>query len=210
MSISSRGAGGDDPALVHDHEAVAELLGLVHVVGGQQDRHALLLELEQALPHQVAGLRVQAGGGLVEEDQVGLVDQGPGDGQAALHAAGEVVDLVVRAARELHELEQFGRAGPGLAPLDAEVPGVDGEVLEDREHVVEGVVLRHDAEAGADGRPVAARVEAEDLDLAAGGLGDAADHPHGGGLAGAVGAEEAECLSSPDLEVDPLTASNSP
>ena len=50
----------DDLAAVHHHEPVAELLGLVHVVRGQHQRHALLLEPEQPLPHQVPGLRVEA------------------------------------------------------------------------------------------------------------------------------------------------------
>ena len=61
--------------LVHDHQAVAQLLRLVHVVGGQDERHALLLEAVEAVPEQVPRLRVEAGGGLVEQQQVGLVDE---------------------------------------------------------------------------------------------------------------------------------------
>ena len=67
-SISSRGrALGDDLRLVHDDEPVAQLLGLVHVVGREDERHAALLEPVQAVPQQVAGLRVEAGRRLVEE-----------------------------------------------------------------------------------------------------------------------------------------------
>jgi hypothetical protein len=64
-------------------------------VRGEHQRHAALLEPEQALPHQVAGLRVEAGGGLVEQHQVRLVHQRPGDRQAALHAARQRLDLVL-------------------------------------------------------------------------------------------------------------------
>nr|BFF24014.1 hypothetical protein GCM10025732_19790 [Glycomyces mayteni] len=161
-----------------------------------------MLELEEALPDEVAGLGVEAGGGLVEDDQFGVVDEGARDGEAALHAAGEVGDLVLGAGGELHEVEEFGGLGAGGLLPDAEVPGVDDEVLEDGEHVVEGVVLGDDAEAGADGGAFGVRVAAEDLQGAAGGLRDAADHPHGGGLPGPVGAEEAERLPAADGEVD--------
>ena len=36
-----RGVEGEDLAVVHDRDPVAELVGLLHVVGGQQDRLAL-------------------------------------------------------------------------------------------------------------------------------------------------------------------------
>ena len=63
----ARRALGDDLRLVHDDQPVAQLLGLVHVVGGEHQRHAALLEPEQPVPQQVAGLRVEAGGRLVEQ-----------------------------------------------------------------------------------------------------------------------------------------------
>ena len=84
---------GDDPAVVHDDQPVAQLLGLVHVVGGEDQGDALLLEPEQPVPQHVPGLRVEPGGRLVEQQDLGLVDQRAGDGQPALHAAGQRLDL---------------------------------------------------------------------------------------------------------------------
>ena len=66
---------GDDGASVHHDEAVAELLGLVHVVRRQHERDALLLEPVQPVPQDVASLRVETGGRLVEEQEIGVVDQ---------------------------------------------------------------------------------------------------------------------------------------
>ena len=83
---------GHDLGLVHDDQPVAQLLGLVHVVRGEHERHALLLEPVQAVPEQVARLRVEAGRRLVEQQQVGLVDQRAGDRQPPLHAARQRVD----------------------------------------------------------------------------------------------------------------------
>ena len=51
-------------------------------------------------------------------------------------------------------------------------------------------------------RPSVGRVHAEHAQRAAGDRRDAGDHAHGGGLAGAVGAEDAERLAPVQVEVD--------
>ena len=55
-------------AVVDDGEPVAELVGLLHVVGGEQDGLAVGVELAEDLPQGDAALRVEAGGRLVEEE----------------------------------------------------------------------------------------------------------------------------------------------
>ena len=98
---------GDDLGLVHDHEPVAQLLGLVHVVSGQHERDAALLEPVEPVPEQVPGLRVEPGRRLVEEQDRRLVDERSGDRQAPLHPARQRLDLVVGALGELGEFEQL-------------------------------------------------------------------------------------------------------
>ena len=102
----ARGALGGEPAVVHHHQAVAELLGLVHVVGGDDQGDPLLLEPVEAVPQEVAGLGVEAGGRLVEDQQLRLGDEGPGDGEPALHPPRQRLDLVVGPVGQLGELEQ--------------------------------------------------------------------------------------------------------
>jgi hypothetical protein len=64
---------GDDPPAVEDQDAVGELLGLVQVVGGEQDRGlALLGEAVDEVVEVSPGSRVEPGGGLVQEQQLGL------------------------------------------------------------------------------------------------------------------------------------------
>ena len=87
-----RGAEGDDAAMIHDGDAVAEALGLLHVMGGEDDGAAGLLELVDQVPEMAAGLGVEAGGGLVEKEQFRVAHQGAGHGQALLLAAGETAD----------------------------------------------------------------------------------------------------------------------
>ena len=153
-----RRALGDDPALVHDHQPVAELLGLVHVVGGEHQRHALLLEPEQPVPEQVPGLRVEAGGRLVEQQQLGLVDQRRGRSSAGASCRRRGRRPWPSALSvSCDELEQLVGARADLAARQPEVAAVDDEVVADGELGVEGVLLRADAEPGrgSPGRRVA-------------------------------------------------------
>ena len=195
-----RGALGHDLALVDDDEAVAQLLGLIHVVRGEDEGRAALLEAEQAVPQDVARLRVEPGGRLVEQQDAGVVDEAARDREAALHAAGELVDLALGLVSQLREVEQL----VGLLRADlagqAEVAAVDVEVLAGVELTVEVVLLRHDPQAGADLGPMVVGIEAEDAQTPARAGRDGADHLHRRGLARAVRAEQAERLPRRDLE----------
>ena len=190
--------------MVHDHEPVAQLLGLVHIVRRQDQRDAALLEPEQPVPHHVPGLRVQPGGGLVEDQDLGLVDERAGDRQAALQAAGQRVDLVPGPVRELDEIKQRVGPLPDEAAGQAEVPAVDEQVLPDGQLDVEGVLLRDHAEPGPHRGVIVYRVAAENGQLPAGRRRDAADHPHRRGLARAVRPQEAERLAAVEVEIDPV------
>ncbi len=200
----ARGALGGDHAVVHHDQPVAQLLGLVHVVGGEDQRHAALLEPEQPVPDDVPGLRVEAGGGLVQDEDVRVVDEAPGDGQAALHPARQRVDLVPGPLGELDEVEQL--VGPLVDQLarQAEVASVDQHVLPHGELVVERVLLGNDPEAGADRRPIFHRVTTEDAKITTCRRRYAAEHAHGGGLPGPVRAEEAERFTLEKIKVDPV------
>jgi hypothetical protein len=171
-------------------------------VGRQDERHAALLEAIETVPQEVAGLRVEAGGGLVEEHQVGFVDETPADRQTPLEPARQVLDLVVGSLGELGEVEQVVRATGALRAAQAEVAPVQHEVLAHRQLVVERVLLGHDPEAGTDLRAVAVRILAEHPQRAAGHRRDAADHPHRRRLASAIGPEEAERFAARYIEVD--------
>ena len=74
------------------------------------------------------------------------VHEGPGNLEAAAHAAREPVDRVVGAVGERHEPEQLVRAPGGLGPRDVEVARVDQQVLAHRQLQVERRVLGDDAQ----------------------------------------------------------------
>jgi hypothetical protein len=62
----------EDPAAVEDQDAVGQILGLVEVVRGQQDRGVPQIgEPVHQVVEGVAGQRVEPRGGLVEEQHLG-------------------------------------------------------------------------------------------------------------------------------------------
>src|SRR6185503_6072713 len=198
----ARRALGDDPALVHDREAMAQALGLFHEVRGEDERLAFLRQAPQPLPDQVARLRIEAGGRLVHEDHLRIVDERAREREAALHAAREGHDLRVAAAGQAGEFEQRGDALPDLGLAETEIAPVHHEVLLDGEIRIEVVELRHHADL----LPCFARTTRhglpEELDLAGVGLDQAEAELERGGLARAVRAEQAEAFAGRDREID--------
>jgi hypothetical protein len=82
--------------VVDDGDAVGELVGLLEVLRAEQHRGALGDERPDDLPHLVARARVEPGGRLVEEEQLGRDDEAGRDVEAAAHAAREVLDELPR------------------------------------------------------------------------------------------------------------------
>jgi hypothetical protein len=115
------------------------------------------------VPCAPAGGRVEAGGGLVQEQQLRVADQGEGDVETAPLPAGE--KLARRAGAPLQP-DQRDRVVdvPGLAV----VAGVELEALADREARLGLRLLRDHADAVAPGPAGVGRVLAEDRDLAGG------------------------------------------
>ena len=102
----------DELALVDDADAVGHLLGLLDVVGGQDDGDAVVAHRAHQLPHVAPQLDVDAGRRLVEEQDLRLVRQGLGDHVAALHAARQRDDLGVALLPQRQVLQHASRRAP--------------------------------------------------------------------------------------------------
>ncbi len=94
-------AGGEHATRVHGRQPV-ETLGLLHVAGGHQYAHARSLgaNVVDQRPELAARERVDAGGGLVEDQQLGVVDQRTAQSELLLHAARELAGRTVCKRRE--------------------------------------------------------------------------------------------------------------
>jgi hypothetical protein len=78
----------NDLALVDHADAVGHVLGFLNVMRGQDDGHAGGAQIAHHLPHVLAQFDVDAGGRLVEEQDLRLMRERLGDEHAPLHAAG--------------------------------------------------------------------------------------------------------------------------
>ena len=189
---------GDDP------DPVGELVGLLQVLGGEEDGGALVVQLRDLLPDRLAADRVEAGGRLVEEEDRGLVNQRRGEVEAAAHAARVGADAPVGGLRQPDAVEQ--RVAELAAP--ARGHGVQRRLQVDQlaagHQGVERGLLERDPDLAPHGARVRGDVVPRDDGPAARGRQQRGQHPHRGRLAGAVGAEEAVDLAVGDLEVDPV------
>ena len=166
------GAGGQNQAVIHGSQPV-EALGLVHIGRGHDHAHlrALAADAVDQIPELRARQRVHAGRGLIENQQVGVVDEGAAQRQLLLHAARE---LAGRAGEEFLQSGALGQvvdARPALGRVMAEKAAEELQILFHRQCGVEVLAqaLRHVGNAGADGIAVlfAAHVAVKHLYLAA-------------------------------------------
>jgi hypothetical protein len=194
---SGRGVQGGHPALVDHGDPVAQSLCLLHEVGDEEDGDTARADVLDELPGVAAGARVQAGGELVEDDDPRVADQGERDEQALLLAAGEL-------------REPGGQLGGEPQALGKRAPvqgtwtegGVQLQGLTDGELGLQFALLELGAEDAGHARVVGHGVEAGDPDPARVGDAQALDALDGGGLAGAVRAEDPEDLALLDGEGD--------
>src|SRR3712207_4069681 len=148
----------DDVAVVDEDDPVAHLAREPHLVGHDGHRHPVPREVAHDVQHLPDHLRVQRRGRLVEEHELGLHRQRPGDRHALLLAARQVGGVRVGLRRDAHALEQLLRAlaGTGLRePLHLDRS--QGDVLHDRLVGEQVELLEDHADLGPHlGRPLAA------------------------------------------------------
>ena len=151
----------------------------------------------------LAQLQVQGAEGLVEQQGLGQVDQGAGERDALLLAAGELVRLALRHVGQAHDLEQLHHAGLDDVVRRLLVAQAERHVLEHVHVGEQRVVLEHGVDVALVGRG-ARDVLAVQQDPPGGGLFEPGDHPQRGGLAAARRTEHREELALGDVEVGGL------
>ena len=154
-------------------------------MGGDDDRRAALANLLHQRPEFPAGEGVEAGGGLVQDNQLGVVDEAGGQGEALLLAAGQVPDAAVFLPGQADQLQELGRG----QPLGVEA-AKQGKYLGQSEVLVVGGRLELHTGAGLDGAALGSAVEAEYGHPAGVGAQQPLDDFQGSGLSRAVGAQK--------------------
>jgi hypothetical protein len=188
--------------VVDDREPVTEEVGLLHVVGREEDGLAVTMKLTEHIPERDAALGVETRGRFVEEADRRLVHDRPGDHEPLCHPTRELEHGNLRAVGETELLEQAVGLVARSARRHPEEAAVEVEVLPDVQRPVERVRLRDDTEHLLRGDRVLHHVDAGD-ERASFRRDDAGrEHPGGGRLARTVGTEEPEDLAGVHRQVE--------
>src|SRR5947208_3428368 len=141
------GALSQDAPVLDEGDLVAELLRLAHVVRGQDDgRPPLATEGGDLRPQADGDVWVEAQGRLVEEEDLGVIEQRLGEGEPLLETGGERVVLGLGVTAQLALLDELVDATPQAAPPEAVESSVEGQDLGRPETPHEGRVAARHAE----------------------------------------------------------------
>ncbi len=156
------------------------------------------------VPELVAGPRVQAGGGLVEEEHLRPGDEGRRQVEAAPHPARVGLDQAPAGVRQRELLQQL--VGARLRDGAAEVVELadHDQVLAAREQRIDRRVLPGEAEQLARGLRLGQDVDPRHVGRAGVGDAEGGEDAHGRCLARAVGPEQPADRAAGDLEAHPV------
>ena len=153
--------------------------------------------------HSVAARgRVEAGGRLVEEEDLRVVDQGHREVEATAHAARVRADPALLGVGQADALDQLEAAGAHRPRGDAVERGLELDQLASGHQRIEGRILERHADAAPDQGGLAGDVVTGDPGVAAGRAQERDEHPHRRRLAGPVRPEEPVDLALGDFDVD--------
>ena len=198
------GALGDQGAVVDHRDPVGEAVGLVEVLGGQQHGRALGDPRLDHLPEARSGCAGRARSSARRGTAPAGGRRAPrrGRGGGACRPSRCFTSRSPASARSKRSSSSLARSRDGLAAQVVEAPD-HLQVLEPGQALVDGGVLAREADLLAQLGGVVDDVEPVDARAARRGRQQRGQDAHGGGLAGAVGAEQAEHGPGLDLEVDP-------
>ncbi len=158
----------------------------------------------------LAADRVEAGGRLVEEEHLRLVDERRRKVETPAHAARVGADAAVGGTGEADALDQGGAAPLRFGADQAVQRGLKANQLVAGHQRVQRGLLKRDPDRAANVSGLADHVVPGDPGAAARGAQERGQHPHRRGLACAVGTQKRIDLAGLDLEVDTVHSSQTP
>ena len=200
----ARRAGGADRACLQQIGAIDHLQHLLHVLLDDQYGQAAGADSLHQFEHHLHHDRREPGRGFIEQKQFRIRHQRAADRAhlllAARHGAGHLMAALLHARKQIeHERQPLVVAGARLRHEGAHL-----EIVFHRQARKQPAVLRHVGDAEADDAMLRRfqNVGAFHGNRPCAGPDQAGNHPHQGGLAGAVGADHADRLARLDLEAD--------
>jgi len=191
-----------EQAMVHDRDTVRHREGLLLVMRDVDEGDAdLPLQVLELGLHLLPQLEVEGAERLVEQQHLGAVDQGTGERDPLLLAAGQLIRPGPLPPVEPGQADGRGDAAAELGPRHVGLAQPEGDVLEHVEVREQRIALEH----GVDRAPVrreAGDLPPGDLDRPLRRPLESGDHPQRGCLTAAARADDGEELPRRDVEVD--------
>ena len=163
----------------------------------------IVVEGDEPLPQLLANLGIDGSEGFVEEDDARFGGERAGDGHALALSARELMGITLLQVLQPEQAEQFFHARTDVARppfLDLQA---EGDVVEHRHVVEEGVILEDEADVALLNVDVIDSLSADEQ-VAFGRDLQAGDHAQDGGLAPAAGAEQGDQLAFLHREADSI------
>ena len=191
-----------DTPFIHDHDRVAHGEGLLLVVGDidKGDAYLLLDALEFDL-HILTQLEIQRTQRFVQQEYLGAVDKGTGDGNPLLLAAGEGMDRTLAVPGQVDQGQGLFHPLPQLRLGHFADAQTEGHVFKDVHVGEQGILLKDGIDLPLMRRNVI-NPHAVKKHVAGGRLLKAADDTERRGFAAPGGTEQREEFLVVDIKVD--------
>ena len=188
-----------DPTVVDEGDRLAEVLDEIELVAREEQVPPRADVVEDHRGQELHRRGVEAGEGLVEHEQVRLVDHRRRQLHPLRHAAGEVLDLVPAPVTQPEALEEVRRPAEPGGLVEAMEAGQPDELVQHPHVPVQAALLGHVAPRAT---VVVVGGTAAPLHDAGVGWEHAEQDPHERRLAGAVRSEQPDHATGRHLEVD--------
>ena len=192
-------------AIVHRHQPI-KALGFVHIGCGHEHAHArtAMADTADQRPELGARQRIDAGGRLVEQQKIRVMDQRATQAQLLLHAARQLAGRALEKRRQAGTARQVVDAAAPLGLAMAEQAREELQVFLDGERGIKVLAqaLRHVGDAGANGVTVglARHVAAQHLDASRLDGAGTGQQRHQRGLADAIRADHTHHAASGNVQ----------
>ncbi len=187
---------------VNDDDVIGQPLGLLHVLGREQNRRSTSHELLDRPPHLNATTRVESGRRLVEEDDLGLCDEGCGEVEATPHASGVGLRGAIGSVLQIESIQQRPRPLPGWFLSEMVETSNHVEVLETGQVLVDRRVLPTEPDTFTNPIRLGENIESCDLDLALIRNQQRGEDPDSSRLSGAVRAQQSQNRSLRNVQIE--------
>ena len=171
-------------------------------MAGEQHAASFGFQVAHEGAQAARGHHVEAVGGFVEDHVFRIVHQRARDRGLDALALREPLGAAVEDVAHLQRIHQFFAALVHQAGFDAVQAREIVDVLARAQALVQAARIRQDAEASAHRDRIDRRIDAVHQHLPGVGFHQGVQHPQGGGLAGAVGAEQPGDLAVAGGEAD--------